>query len=111
MSHGALIDVHKVETWAPEPERSADSTPTDWKKLYRTGALAALAIVVLVPLQIVVFVVWPPPATVSGTAYIVGYFLSGLAVVGVTGLVLAFASLVPTGRVDARGLVWLDRGE
>jgi hypothetical protein len=34
---------------------------TSWKPLYRVGGAAALITAVLIPLQIVVFVAWPPP--------------------------------------------------
>jgi len=35
------------------------------KQLFRTGGIAALVALVLIPVQIVVFGVWPPPGTVS----------------------------------------------
>jgi hypothetical protein len=41
-----------------------DETP--WKTLYRVGAAAAIAILVLVPVQMLVFVTTPPPETVVG---------------------------------------------
>jgi fumarate reductase subunit D len=34
--------------------------------LFRVGGIAALTIVLLIPIQIVIFVVWPPPNTVIG---------------------------------------------
>jgi hypothetical protein len=34
---------------------------TDWRLLYRAGGVAALITAVLIPLQIVVFIAWPPP--------------------------------------------------
>ena len=39
---------------------------TNWKPLYRVGGAAALITALLVPLQIIVFVAWPPP--LEGTA-------------------------------------------
>jgi hypothetical protein len=36
-----------------------------WKSLYRIGAAAALVGVALIPVQIIIFVVWPPPTTVT----------------------------------------------
>jgi hypothetical protein len=36
-----------------------------WKPLYRVGAAATIAVLVLVPIQIAVYVAWPLPATVS----------------------------------------------
>jgi hypothetical protein len=38
----------------------------DWSLLNKVGAVAALIIVGFMPLQMVVFFVWPPPTTVSG---------------------------------------------
>ena len=38
----------------------------NWRLLYRAGGVAALITAVLIPLQIVVFVAWPPP--LEGTA-------------------------------------------
>jgi Domain of unknown function (DUF4386) len=37
-----------------------------WKYLRKIGGMAALAIVALIPLQMVVFFLWPPPTTVIG---------------------------------------------
>ena len=39
---------------------------TSWKPLYRVGGAAALITAVLIPLQIIVFIAWPPP--LEGTA-------------------------------------------
>jgi hypothetical protein len=39
---------------------------TDWRLLYRAGGVAALITAVLIPLQIIVFIAWPPP--LEGTA-------------------------------------------
>jgi hypothetical protein len=38
----------------------------NWKKLYRIGGFAAFCIVFLIPVQIITFVVFPPPATTIG---------------------------------------------
>lgn len=37
----------------------------DWRTLYRIGASAAIAVLVLVPFQMFVFIRWPPPETVA----------------------------------------------
>jgi hypothetical protein len=37
-----------------------------WTGLYRTGAAAAVAILALIPIQIAVWLAWPPPTTVEG---------------------------------------------
>src|SRR5215208_2630649 len=34
---------------------------TSWKPLYRAGGVAALITAVLIPVQIIVFIAWPPP--------------------------------------------------
>ncbi len=37
-----------------------------WKGLYRVGAAAALIVAVLTPVQVVLFLSWPPPGSVGG---------------------------------------------
>lgn len=37
-----------------------------WKNLYRVGGTAALAVVGIMVVQIIIFVLWPPPETVEG---------------------------------------------
>jgi hypothetical protein len=37
---------------------------TKWKSLFRIGGVAALIQVLLMPIQIIIFVAWPPPSTV-----------------------------------------------
>jgi hypothetical protein len=37
-----------------------------WKNLYRVGGAAALTVVGIMVLQILIFVIWPPPETVEG---------------------------------------------
>jgi MFS family permease len=37
-----------------------------WRSTYRIGAIAAVAVLALVPIQAAVFIMWPPPATVGG---------------------------------------------
>jgi fumarate reductase subunit D len=46
-----------------KPSETADSA---WKGLYRVGGAAALIMAVFIPVQIIIFVVWPPPSTVIG---------------------------------------------
>ncbi len=38
----------------------------NWHKLYKTGGIAAFAIVFIIPFQIVIFTVFPPPQTTLG---------------------------------------------
>lgn len=35
-----------------------------WKPLYRVGGASALLMLVLIPIQMIVFFVWPPPSTI-----------------------------------------------
>ncbi len=49
------LDVSRAET--------ADAT---WKILYQVGAGAALTVLLFMPIQMIVFFVWPPPSTVIG---------------------------------------------
>jgi hypothetical protein len=44
-------------------------TNTNWKLLYRVGGVAALITAVLIPIQIVVFVAWPPPLEGPASAW------------------------------------------
>lgn len=44
----------------------AETRKSAWKSLYRVGGAAALASAVFIPIQVIVFIVWPPPSTVSG---------------------------------------------
>jgi hypothetical protein len=37
-----------------------------WQNLHRFGGMAALAVLVLIPIQMVVFFIWPPPSSVIG---------------------------------------------
>ena len=43
-----------------------DSAASGWRSVYRISAIAAVAVLALVPVQAAVFIVWPPPTTVSG---------------------------------------------
>jgi hypothetical protein len=44
----------------------AETTASPWKPLYWIGGVAALTIVGIMVIQIIVFIVWPPPSTVLG---------------------------------------------
>jgi hypothetical protein len=50
----------------PMDASRAETTASAWKPLYRVAAVAALLMVVFIPIQSIVFVVWPPPSTVIG---------------------------------------------
>ncbi len=51
---------------AHNPSTGAGTANSDWKGLYRVGAGAALLMAAFIPVQIVVFIIWPPPGTVTG---------------------------------------------
>ena len=44
----------------------SESADSAWKSLYRVGGTAALIMAVFIPIQIIIFVAWPPPSTVIG---------------------------------------------
>lgn len=48
------------------PITHAEADDSLWKSLYKVGAVAALTVLVLMSIQIVVLIVWPPPSTVIG---------------------------------------------
>ena len=45
------------------PPGAADA---QWKVLFRVGGIAALLMALFIPIQLTVFILWPPPATVTG---------------------------------------------
>jgi hypothetical protein len=49
-----------------KPDANSGNPEPQWKKLYRYGGISALIMVMIVPVQIVVFSVWPPPQTAVG---------------------------------------------
>jgi hypothetical protein len=53
---------------APEQHLSSEiiESPVSWNPLYRTASLAAIAVVLLIPVQLFIFIAWPPPETAEG---------------------------------------------
>jgi hypothetical protein len=52
----------------PRPElaqAAATSFTADWSLLYRAAGIAALVVLALMPLQIAIFVLWPPPTSAA----------------------------------------------
>ncbi|MGB8343848.1 MAG: hypothetical protein WCD86_03135 [Ktedonobacteraceae bacterium] len=47
-------------------EPHIETTESAWKPLYRVAGVAALIMAAFILIQVVVFVVWPPPSTVIG---------------------------------------------
>ena len=49
-----------------QPLESSSFLDNRWNNLYLTGSIAALGIVIFIPLQIIIFILYPPPTTVIG---------------------------------------------
>lgn len=49
-----------------KPVTNVVNTESRWQGLYKTGGMAALAMFVIMLVQVIVFMIWPPPATVEG---------------------------------------------
>jgi hypothetical protein len=47
-------------------EFKVETEDSAWKGLYRVGGTAALIMAVFIPIQIIIFIAWPPPSTVIG---------------------------------------------
>ena len=43
-----------------------DPDDSRWQRLYQLGSIAALIVVLFIPLQVVIFMAWPPPTTAQG---------------------------------------------
>ena len=43
---------------------AAEADNTDWSTLFRGAGIAALTVVVLIPVQALIYILWPPPNTV-----------------------------------------------
>jgi len=48
------------------PSTDTEIADSNWKSLYKAGGVAALAVLLFIPIQMIVFFVWPPPSTVLG---------------------------------------------
>lgn len=46
-------------------DTATTASPSQWKGLYRTGAVSAFAMLAIMLAQIVIFILWPPPSTVE----------------------------------------------
>ena len=65
MSRGALREFSVIQARPPKSINvEAEGHETDWKMLFHAAGIAALAVVALIPLQGLVYVLWPPPTTV-----------------------------------------------
>jgi hypothetical protein len=65
MSQHTLLEIQSAETGPPlSYQRSPQAHRSAWATLYRIGGVAALGVVALIPIQAVVYMLWPPPTTV-----------------------------------------------
>jgi hypothetical protein len=65
MKPGAVIDNQTVSSKPEDRDHAAPELQnTPWTGLYRVAAFAAFGVVALIPVQAVVFILWPPPSTV-----------------------------------------------
>src|SRR3972149_2301538 len=46
------------------PSADAEIADSNWKSLYKVGGAAAIAVLLFIPIQMIVFFIWPPPSTV-----------------------------------------------
>ena len=64
MSRATLSDFPVLETRPPTPDQlDAKAQSTDWHILFRVAGISALTVVALIPIQGLVFILWPPPTT------------------------------------------------
>lgn len=64
----ATLTAQRAAAWiggGAAAERELRGDPA-WKALHRVGGAAAIATVALIPIQLAVFIAWPPPTTVAG---------------------------------------------
>ena len=65
MSQSALPQLRVVQTSTPRSAEAEAEQPTaGWHTLLRVAGIAALTVAALIPLQGLVYVLWPPPSTV-----------------------------------------------
>jgi hypothetical protein len=65
MSRAALSDFPELETRLPAPyQLDAEAQSTHWGTLFRVAGISALTVLALIPIQGLVYIVWPPPTTV-----------------------------------------------
>jgi hypothetical protein len=65
MARTTLTDYPELETRPPTPHQDdTDARSTDWHTLFRLAGISALTVVALIPIQGLVYFLWPPPTTV-----------------------------------------------
>jgi len=64
MSRATLSDLQGMKNGASTSHADLEAAPsTDWHTLYRLAGIGALTVLALIPIQGLVYVLWPPPAT------------------------------------------------
>lgn len=58
----------------PRDQYNAETADSAWRSLYRVGGTAALTIVAIALVQMIAFVVWPPPGFEADVGTVTGYF-------------------------------------
>jgi hypothetical protein len=53
---------------------NAETAHSEWRSLYRVGGTAALTIVAIALVQMIAFILWPPPGFESDLSTVTGYF-------------------------------------
>jgi len=56
----------RMKMSATKNDYDGNNPDPSWKGLYKVGGTAALIMAVFIPIQTIIFVVWPPPSTVMG---------------------------------------------
>jgi hypothetical protein len=65
VSRATLGDFKIMDTAPPAPgERDTRAQTADWRTLFRVAGISALAVVAVIPIQGLVYMVWPPPTSV-----------------------------------------------
>ena len=65
MSRGALREFSVVQTSPPKSsEAEVEQHQADWLMLFQAAGIAALTVVAIIPIQGLVYILWPPPNTV-----------------------------------------------
>jgi hypothetical protein len=63
MSSATLSDFPELDARPPALRQPAEAQSADWHTLFQLACISALAVVVLIPIQGLVYILWPPPTT------------------------------------------------
>ena len=65
MAHQAISDLQGVAISSSPPAQPATAAyESGWHTLFQCAGISALTVVALIPVQALVYIVWPPPSTV-----------------------------------------------